>query len=392
MAQQITKKQHFVPQAILKNFSADKRRKTINIFNLEDRIFDIAEDPTICMKCPDEEKCQRTKKCVEIKNRFQKEFFYDEDNRTENFLDEYAENPASPVIKEIVEKRILPETQEDIDSLLTLISSLMFRTPAVFKQTDGFLSSNTENLVKRILELNNKDPNAAKEGKLELNQRNVMSILAADGVRNFVAFRDLELVLVENKTDTDFYISDHPVFQYNWLLRESSDPSVTGIFTKGLQLFLPLSPSLMLCLYDPIAYKYGNRGSKNNIEINALRDIEILNSFQIFNALSCIGFRNAKSASNIKALNRKYGHLVVHDFKSSAHHYDHEDGSKRTRLLTIGRQLKLGFMPSFVKSKKVKIKDIKTMFRNPELVEAYVEVNRRISEKVEKMSSPKIYL
>lgn len=43
MTNQITKKQHQVPQFLLKNFSSD--RKSINIFNIDDKTFDLTTDP-----------------------------------------------------------------------------------------------------------------------------------------------------------------------------------------------------------------------------------------------------------------------------------------------------------------------------------------------------------
>ena len=63
MTNQITKKQHQVPQFLLKNFSSD--RQSINIFNIDDETFDLTTDPDTKLG----------KKSNKIERRFQNEFF-----------------------------------------------------------------------------------------------------------------------------------------------------------------------------------------------------------------------------------------------------------------------------------------------------------------------------
>jgi hypothetical protein len=58
---------------------------------------------------------------------------------------------------------------------------------------------------------------------------------------------DLGMLLLVNKTGIGFVTSDNPVVQYNQYL-EGLNMGTTGALRRGLQLFLPLSPNLMLLL------------------------------------------------------------------------------------------------------------------------------------------------
>ncbi|WP_371130321.1 DUF4238 domain-containing protein [Hydrogenophaga sp.] len=73
--------------------------------------------------------------------------------------------------------------------------------------------------------------------------------------------------------------SDHPVVHYNWYLKDSNDPGYTGITKRGVQIFLPLSPSVTLALIDKSVYKFGEKGSRCT-ELHDKRDVELLNSLQ----------------------------------------------------------------------------------------------------------------
>ncbi|MCM2446228.1 DUF4238 domain-containing protein [Rahnella sp. CG8] len=58
-----------------------------------------------------------------------------------------------------------------------------------------------------------------------------------------------EWLLFETTADKPFYISDNPVTLYNET--EFSDRSNTGIALKGIQIYLPLSATLMLAMVCP---------------------------------------------------------------------------------------------------------------------------------------------
>nr|WP_262895928.1 DUF4238 domain-containing protein [Marivirga aurantiaca] len=98
---------------------------------------------------------------------------------------------------------------------------------------------------------------------------------------------DLEMKLLVNKTKKMFIVSDNPAVKYNQFLEKRNHPGGhLGIFTKGLQLFIPLSPSLMLVYFDKWAYKYGNKKEKiilikNEVDIDQLNYLQFMNCYKI---------------------------------------------------------------------------------------------------------------
>jgi hypothetical protein len=369
MSAQITRKQHYVPQFLLKNFSCDKKRKKINVFNLNDCSFDLVDDPNV------------DERAILIKNRFQREFFYDTDNLIEDFLEAKIETPASEVIRSIVSENKVDLSSEEKTKLFYFIASLLSRTTEALKQADAAINSFINSTVRELLRLNGKDEDAADDGRLVVDEQNLICISALAGAAKHQALHDLELAFIVNRSKTDFYISDHPVFSYNWLYRKSSHPEVTSILARGFQIFFPISYSLTLCLYDPEVYKYGQRG-KRIIEVENSTDIDILNSFQVSNADSCIGFRSAFSVPNLKQLHKRYGTRKVQRCETllTSRHWDSKT-QMRSRHLTVRRQLELDRMPSFITTKKVRKKDTDSVsLRNPLLAQAFYELDRENSD------------
>jgi len=363
---QITRKQHYIPQFILRNFSPDKKKKTINVFNLVDNSFDLVDDSNV------------DEKLIMLKNRFQKEFFYDTDNIIENFLEAKIETPASEVIKSIVKENNFDLSLDEKSKLFSFISSLLSRTPEALNQADDMLNSNLNEIVRELFSLNNMDEDITEKVKFVFNDQNLISFLALDGASKHLAFNDLELAFVVNKSTTDFYISDHPIFSYNWFYRKLFHPEVTSIFAKGLQIFFPISYNLTLCLYDPKTYKYGRRNEKV-IEIENSNDVDILNSFQISNADFCVGFKSSSSVSNLKQLYKRYGARKIHEWKTSViSRHEDSDTQRRTHTITVRTPLELKRMPSFVHTRKANKKDTDAVvLRNPLLAQDYYELDRR---------------
>jgi hypothetical protein len=142
---------------------------------------------------------------------------------------------------------------------------------------------------------------------------------------------------------------------------------VVTIHATGLQIFLPLSPKIILCLYDRKVYKYGQKASVSYISND--NDIEILNSFQVINSDSIIGFRSRESADHIRQLYEKYKDIKLHQPESGMLSTNKEGKGKiKSTYFVFTRQAKLDKMPSFIKIKR-KAKGYASFYqeRNPEL-------------------------
>ncbi|MNF88215.1 hypothetical protein D3C81_1520250 [compost metagenome] len=71
--------------------------------------------------------------------------------------------------------------------------------------------------------------------------------------------------------------------------------SAIGLSCKGLQIFLPISPTILLHYYDPECYKTGDRKSRA-VQITEQRDMDSLNLLQFVNASENIYFSDAQKS------------------------------------------------------------------------------------------------
>jgi hypothetical protein len=359
MSKHITKNQHYVPQCLLKHFGCDSTRgKRINVFDIERSVVRYNQS---------------------VKEVFSQNYFYDKDNKVETFLAEKIEGPASKVLNKIVNGDF-NIVDEDVVTLHRFILSLFYRTPEASKRVSGFLNSQFESMVRELLSLNGLDPEEASAGRLNFFPDRLASLITMQGVLDALILKDLKYHIVKNETTLEFYISDHPVFIYNWLYRELEHVGVTSITAIGLQIFLPLSPQITLCLYDPKVYKYGQKSLITCVSQD--EDIEILNSFQAINSDSVIGFYSKQNDVHVKQLYERYKNIKLHQYESGILSTKKEGKGKiRSTHFVFTQQAKLRKMPSFVKVKK-KARSYASSYqeRDPELSAKYMEFKRSINE------------
>ncbi|MTJ06174.1 DUF4238 domain-containing protein [Anabaena sp. UHCC 0204] len=351
----ITKNQHYVPQFLLRNFGwkANKGIFRINIFDTKN--FSIRPNQNISQV-------------------FSQNFFYDQDNSIEKFLNE-IETPASTLVEQVINGNFkILENENNKSLIMAFISSLLQRTPSALEKANEFINTNlNEGIVRQLLSLNGYDPNEANNGYFEFSQ--LVSDITLEGVINSMLIQDLNFQIIKNETNLEFCISDHPVFAYNWLYRDLDHPSVTGITARGFQIFLPFSPSITLCLYDSHVYKYGHKNQLITHVYN-VNDIEIMNSFQIINSYSIIGFHSITTESHLKHLYEKNKKIQLYKHENTIFDYkETEEGEIRYKTLNFTRQTKLKKMPSFISIKrKAKIYANSFSYRDPELIAQYLAV------------------
>ena len=120
--------------------------------------------------------------------------------------------------------------------------------------------------------------------------------------QNYPILIDLEYKLLVNRTDVEFITSDNPVVLYNQIFSFRKFGSNTGLATKGLQIFFPISPDKIILLYDSDVYRVGSE-KKIAIEILNNKDISNINTLQACSCYENIYFRDEKL--NVQALHRK---------------------------------------------------------------------------------------
>ena len=98
---------------------------------------------------------------------------------------------------------------------------------------------------------------------------------------------DLQAHLIVSDTDA-FLTSDNPVFFYNQY-NQDLPGSVASVDSHGFQAFCPLSPKIVLVLYDGNTYELTDTVDKRELRSMATKsDVTQLNKMQAMNATECL--------------------------------------------------------------------------------------------------------
>jgi hypothetical protein len=116
----------------------------------------------------------------------------------------------------------------------------------------------------------------------------------------------LDCKILVNLSTLPFITSDAPVVFYNQLMEKANNyVGATGFVAKGLQIFYPIHPRLMICLYDPQVYDFG-KGCENCAGTESVEAINQLNALQFINCQSQLFFDDSISEEYIHKLNKEY--------------------------------------------------------------------------------------
>jgi len=195
---------------------------------------------------------------------------------------------------------------------------------------------------------------------------------------------DLAVKFIVSERPAGFLICDDPVIAYNQFAehhpRFKHLPGATGLALKGLQLFLPLSPTVTLAVYDPTTYSYGGHG---NVCRAGPQDVVLLNRMQGVNAMSCLYFapdrtddESIASAQRARAEHRPMREGIVEFGRLQS-----KGGGDLSQLVITKRvQLRVGAKLSFIRVNDAKPYDNWHRAMLPVRSEALVQVSEEYAE------------
>jgi hypothetical protein len=345
----VTKKQHYVPQLLLRRFAVRAgAEERINVFDIARRQF---------------------RRNQSIKEVCSGNYTYDRDNTVEKFLNEHIEGP---VVEELERLANSSGSASPVPSpsLLQFILVQLARTRQAYHGNMDFINSMMQTVFAEAARLNELDPSVVSRLRLEPKEpREVLAYLAVCAATQYRLLSDLAVSVIVNPTSEEFIISDHPVFQHNWYLRDSTELFANAITVRGVQFFLPISPSLTCCLYDASVYAYRSQSRREGL-VASLEDVRILNSFQALNADTLLMAKSEQMAGTLSELGDRYSDAQA--FTASAtctHAIPVEDGKLRSTHIARRIQTRIPAMPSFVKVKnKVRRRPVECSHRCPDIV------------------------
>lgn len=347
------KNQHYVPKFYFKLFSKNKR--TICLFNLSNEKF---------------------VKHATIKDQCSKDYFYSKNTKVENTFS-WLEGLVSEKLKKIIEnKNISCLSDTDKEHLKSHILFQHGRTKSAYDRENDMANYMFDLLKPKMYEDAKQDGEdisweSIKDTKVVLNSSTTLLTSMMSGI----VLSDLNMVLLENKSKTNFAFSDNPVVFFNSYFNDKYKGGTTGFASTGLQVFYPINSKFMLFLFDSNFYDLAN---EDVIRLNKTKDILRLNGLQILNCDSNIYFEDENSKDKII---ERYSQLKS-KIPQKKNEYEimgsriAEDGTHRELLRTSAPKIHYNIEKlSFLKHKNV---NLPYGVRNPQIV----EINRKIVDAV----------
>lgn len=273
---------HYIPQFYLRRFSIRNEGKCIALFNLKNITF-IENAP--------------------IKSQACKKFLYGADDEVEDALGK-MENEVARFFYFWTEKKDLFPPPANSNAFTFLKQFVLYQAFRVPKIGDEIMSSLNQNIKEYIKVF---DPRLAAEleGKYIKHPNPVLfSLFQSTEHEHLLNFMDCKFLV--NLSPIPFITSDAPVVFYNQLMEKANNYiAATGLVAKGLQIFYPIHPRLMICLYDPQVYDFGH-GCTNSAGTESVEAINQLNGLQLINSQSQLFFDETISEEYIFKLNGEY--------------------------------------------------------------------------------------
>lgn len=213
------------------------------------------------------------------------------------------ESMWSPLVREMAERDQLPKqgTQEHL-ALVTFVLFQHFRTPAAAAEHEFAQRGLTAQVISLDSTLSS-----------QLSERDIViadplgQALSTAGV-SVPLLLDLRYKILTTRAEKPFLLSDHPIVFYNQFLgQRRPNGGHTGLQSRGLQIFVPLSPTKCLLMFDEPIYKVGGRRLSSVRAPATDDDIDTINCLQAINAQSQLFFSDLMTEETVRSIIRRAG-------------------------------------------------------------------------------------
>jgi len=323
------KRQHYVPRMLLRNFSKDGTRISLVV---------------------DGKRIDGTS----IKNQCQEDYFYGADNIMEKSFGN-SEAKMAALLGDLAPGRFSDLTEDDVHELRLFLAYQHFRTRGAAEHISRFQGALAKAVLKSSAALNKDGELTADDLEdVDIGVENAQNQALWIGTKSLPILFDLAIKFIATERSPGFVVADHPVVAYNQFAEHhpilSRYPTGVGLAHKGLQLFMPLSPSMVLALYDPSTYEYGGKGFVCKAGPG---DVAFLNRMQAVNAFSCVYFhedRLDELALSDLVKTRKRHPSIYKKETILGEMTDKPDGTKGQFIVNLNAQLRLGAKLSFIRT------------------------------------------
>ena len=229
MATSEPKKQHYVPQFLLSNFTLGKKKRL--------HIFDLKSERSFVSHVRD----------VGHENNF---YHHTKDGNQMEFALGSIETDVAPVIDQILKEETvanLTEHQRETLCYFTLVQ--MMRVNSVRESLTEFSQLILDKFVEEEVEPDSQADEFLKQLSSENSKETSIDMLWETPEQLLPHLISKHLCLVKAPKGESFLLSDNPVFKFNNLPREGRGN--LGLALKGIEVHFPVSPRLCLSFICP---------------------------------------------------------------------------------------------------------------------------------------------
>jgi hypothetical protein len=260
------KRHHYIPRFYLKRFSIDLQGKFIGLYNLKNNKL-IREAP--------------------LRNQAYENFLYGQDDEIENAL-AHIEDKIALLFYYWTEEKLLYPPPPETNGFKILRQFILYQAFRVPKSGDSLIDGLNKSMKAFLKEFDPELSDKIKDHRLDQENPVLLSLAQAIEHEHLLNFLDCKFLV--NLSPLPFITSDAPVIFYNQLMEKADTyEGATALVAKGLQLFYPIHPRLMICLFDPEAYSFGN-DCENCCSTESVEEVHQLNGLQFINCQSQVFF------------------------------------------------------------------------------------------------------
>jgi len=245
-------KQHYVPRFYLKFFSDNN--KSVGMYRFPER---------------------RIIPHASIYDNFNISFFYGEDGKMEDAFAEF-EGKWDTIIKKIINTRTLPSSDEEVLLLRLLFLLQSARTKYKGEEIEDYYTK----LFLRILSYKDYDLYCKIKGKFKIKRKYPTLPYIEAALTIVPQTYDLKIGIIINESNVDFITSDNPVIFCNQLFEVKRLKRGFGFANIGIQFLLPISPKILLCMYDSDVYDLKLSLTTHSSKIKKINSMIVNNSFE----------------------------------------------------------------------------------------------------------------
>lgn len=358
------KNQHYVPKHLLRGWTDNER---LSVYNLDNQ----QEYPP-----------------TSLSNLCSEDYFYG-DSEIEQSMDDLEKRHAEIIDKIRTKKSFGVINGVNILHFCTFILLQRERTKQQKQETEGLINNLAKEYIEREIKAGNTDPELS-------DGRDILDVLDKTKITHeyplaFPMFHaligvnlilDLEVAVIVNTTDEEFVISDHPVVHDNPRFKDRFDRFLSGIQSRGIQIFVPISDQVQIMIYDPAAYTIDYSDlDKRRVVVTSKEVVTGLNDMQMINAFENIFYSTSNQEEKfIDAQQRiseyiKEKNTLFRTLDPEEHDFDSEN-----EIIEHGYRL-VEYSPTlpFVKQQKY-IRFASA--RDPKAVQKYKKLSRTLLEDV----------